>query len=99
VLGIDILQGHYVSQTGTVSGHNYYYTTDTDCDDDNHCTTTTTDHYQLIISHENEVTVAEVNVFTYYYRTNGSQVQISYWEGGLVGYKWFVTVSDRKADF
>lgn len=94
ISAIDILKGHYVDQTGTVSGHNWYTTTH--CDDDG-CETET--HYQLIVSHGTDVTVADVWIWQYYSYKNGDRIQITYWKGGLVGVKWFVGVDDPKQDW
>lgn len=94
VCSVDVITGHYVDQTGVVSGHNWYTTTD--CDDDG-CETDT--HYQLIVSHGAEVTVVGVWVWQYYSYKNGDRVRITYWKGGLVGAKWFAGVGKPKQDW
>lgn len=101
ITGIDIVGGSYVDQTGVVDGHNTYITMECIAKDyQGNCTAHVPEtHYQLVVSHGDEVTVAEVSLWSYYSYQNGDRVRVTFWRGGLVGAKWFVGVSAPGEDW
>jgi hypothetical protein len=101
----DIFEGSWVSHTGKVTARTTSLTSKTVCDARNakdECTASHTEYetvHYTTVSHEGEIDVVKVNVITYMMYGEGSLVQISYREGGVLGIHWFCTISAPKADF